>query len=98
MTASGSGAPSLREEHDTTTPMREIRTGILRFKDRLFSCHSRFRVPLAIRFRSAQSVEQDVQIAEHGEKERVVKSNMVGNHALDDGQDGAAHDGHIQDA
>ena len=57
-----------------------------------------FRVSLAIWLRSAQSVEQDVQVAEHGEKEGVVKPNTVGNYTLDDRQYCAAHDGHVQDA
>jgi len=37
-----------------------------------------FRVPLAIRLRSAQSIEQDVQVAEHGENGRVMRSSGSG--------------------
>src|ERR1039458_3157641 len=48
MTASGACAPSLREEHDTARPMREIGTRILRFTDFLFA----FAVPVRGPFRS----------------------------------------------
>jgi hypothetical protein len=55
-------------------------------------------VPLAIGLRSAQSVEQDVQIADKGKYEGVVKSYMVSNDSLNYRENRTAHDGHIQDA
>src|SRR5258708_3820595 len=55
-------------------------------------------VTLAVWLRSAKCVEQDVQIANHGDEECVMNSDMVGNHALDQRNDRAAHDGHIQNA
>src|ERR1035438_271796 len=51
MTASGACAPSLREEHDSARPMREIGTRILRFTDYLFA----FAVPVGSAFRAGDA-------------------------------------------
>src|ERR1039457_4413324 len=50
-TASGACAPSLREEHDSARPMREIGTRILRFTDYLFA----FAVPVGGAFRAGDA-------------------------------------------
>ena len=52
----------------------------------------------AIGLRTAQCVEQDVQVANHRENESVMNTDMVGNDALKDRQDRAANDSHIQKA
>src|SRR6267143_949759 len=53
-------------------------------------------VPLAVRLRSNQSVEQNVQVANHGKNERVVEPDMVCDGTLYHGKDCTAHDGHGQ--
>jgi hypothetical protein len=59
---------------------------------------SGFSVSLAIRLRSTQSVEHDVQVANNGKHECVVKPDMVSNYSLNYREDRPAYDGHIQDA
>jgi hypothetical protein len=59
---------------------------------------SGFSVSLAIRFRSTQSVELNVQVADKGKHEGMVKSDTVSNYSLNYREDCPAHDGHIQDA
>src|SRR5258707_7195935 len=54
-------------------------------------------VPLAIWFRSAQPVVQDVQVADHWDHKCMVKSKVVGHVAHHQGHNCSAHDGHIQD-
>ena len=55
-------------------------------------------VPFAVRPGTAKPVEQNIQVANHGYKERVLKSHLVSNCPLNHGQDCTAYDGHIQDA
>jgi hypothetical protein len=40
---------------------------------------------LAVGFRSAKAVVQDVQVADHGQNKSVVKPHLVGNDALNNG-------------
>src|SRR5580658_2047 len=56
------------------------------------------REPLAVWFRSADSVKEDVQVADQRYKERVLKADMIGNHALNHGENRASDDRHIQNA
>src|SRR6266487_7169480 len=55
-------------------------------------------VTLAVWSRSAQRIEQNVQVANHGDEECVMNSDMVGNYALNQRNDRAAHNSHIQNA
>src|SRR5437660_8618963 len=55
-------------------------------------------VTLAVWPRSAQRIEQNVQVANHGDEECVMNSDMVGNYALDQRDDRAPDNGHIQNA
>jgi len=59
---------------------------------------SGFGVSLAIRIRSTQSVEHDVQVADKGKHESVMKPDMVSNYPLNYREDCPAYDGHVQDA
>src|SRR5215471_19165631 len=55
-------------------------------------------VSFAVWFRSAQRVVQDVQVADHGNEESMMNSDVVSDHTLDQRDDCAAHDRHIQNA
>jgi hypothetical protein len=55
-------------------------------------------VAFAVWLRSSQGVEQNVQVADDRHEKSVVDSDAVGNHALHEGDDCAAHDGHVHDA
>src|SRR6266481_2747542 len=55
-------------------------------------------VTLAVWPRSAQCIEQNVQVANHGNEECMMNSDVIGNHALNKGHDRAADDRHIQNA
>src|ERR1700747_656396 len=56
------------------------------------------RVSFAVWLRCTQCVIQDVQVADHRNEERMVNSNVVSNRTLDQRDDCAAHDGHVQNA
>src|SRR5215510_15388018 len=63
----------------------------------LFAC-SNLSVPFAVRLRSAQSVIQDVQVADHGQEECVVNADAVSDYTLDHRENSTADDSHIKDA
>src|SRR5260370_30395024 len=53
---------------------------------------------LAVRLRTAQPVEHDVQVTKDGENKSVMNPHVICNDALDYGQDCTAYDSHIQEA
>src|SRR5580658_7431033 len=55
---------------------------------------SRFRVPLAVRFRSAQREKQNVEIADDRQKKGVTNPNTIRNRARCERNQRAAHDRH----
>src|SRR5215510_7359815 len=68
---------------DVTTPLR---------------CGPVGGVAFAVRSGAAQSVEQGVQVADHGHEERVLNADAVGDYSLNEGQNRTADDGHVQNA
>ena len=52
----------------------------------------------AIRLGAAECVEQDVEVANHRQNESVMDTDTIGYDALDDRQDRAANNSHIQKA
>src|SRR4026208_298094 len=55
-------------------------------------------VPHAVWLRSAECIEHDVDVADHGNEEGMLNANLVGDRSLNQRQDCTADDRHIQKA